>query len=219
VNAAPPPESHVTRMGDLAVFFVMATEQEYGPHLRRLIDPLITGVGPIEAAAGLGAALAVLAERGRAPHLVFSLGSAGSRTLDHAGVYQVSSVCYRDMDASALGIEKGVTPFLDEPAVALIPWRMPGVPAASISTGGAIISGPGYDVIASDMVDMESYAVYRTARRFGVPMVGLRGISDGRNDLTGLHDWTEYLHVLDEKLAAILDDFAAAAENGSFQLR
>jgi adenosylhomocysteine nucleosidase len=205
-------------MGGLAVLLVMATEQEYGEHLRRLIDPLITGVGPIEAAASLGAALGVLAERGGLPDLVVSLGSAGSRTLDHAGVYQVSSVCYRDMDASALGVERGVTPFLDEPAVAEIPLLIPGVPTASISTGGAIISGAAYDAIASDMVDMESYAVYRTARRFGLPMVGLRGVSDGRNDLTGLHDWTEYLHVLDERLAAILEAFADAIKNGRFQL-
>jgi adenosylhomocysteine nucleosidase len=162
--------------------------------------------------------LAVLAERGRGPDLVLSLGSAGSRTLDHAGVYQVSSVAYRDMDASALGVEKGVTPFLNEPAVAVLPLRIPGVPAASISTGGAIISGAAYDVIASDMVDMESYAVYRTARRFGLPMIGLRGISDGRNDLTGLHDWTEYLHVLDEKLAVILEAFAVAIKDGRFRL-
>jgi adenosylhomocysteine nucleosidase len=205
-------------MGGLAVFFVMATEQEYGRHLRRLITPLITGVGPIEAAAGLGAALAVLTERGGAPDLIFSLGSAGSRTLDHAGVYQVSSVCYRDMDASALGVERGVTPFLDEPAVAVLPHRIPGVPAASISTGGAIISGAGYDAIASDMVDMESYAVYRTARRFGLPMIGLRGISDGRNDLTGLHDWTEYLHILDERLATVIQGFAADVSAGRFRL-
>lgn len=212
------PERHIAAFGDLAVLFVMATEQEYGEHLRRQIDPLITGVGPIEAAACLGAVLAMLAERGRLPDLVFSLGSAGSRRLEHAGVYQAGSVCYRDMDASALGVEKGVTPFLDEPAVALIPWRIAGVPVASISTGGAIISGPAYDPIASDMVDMESYAIYRTAKRFGLPMIGLRGISDGRNDLTGLHDWTEYLHVLDEKLAAIIQSFGDDVRAGRFQL-
>jgi adenosylhomocysteine nucleosidase len=218
VSIAVEPETHLTRIGDLAVFFVMATGQEYGPHLRRLIDPLITGVGPIEAAAGLGVALAVLVERGRAPDLVFSLGSAGSRTLDHAGVYQVSSVCYRDMDASALGVEKGVTPFLDEPAVAVLPHLIPGVPAASISTGGAIISGAAYDAIGADMVDMESYAIYRTARRFGLPMLGLRGISDGRNDLTGVHDWTEYLHILDEKLAAAIQVLAGDVAAGRFRL-
>ena len=180
----------------------MATEQEYGPHLKTRIVPLITGVGPVEAAVGTAAALGELDRAGSLPSLVFSLGSAGSPKLEHAAVYQIASVAYRDMDASLLGFEKGVTPFLGEPAVIAIPYRIPDIPAASISTGGAVISGAGYDAIAADMVDMETYAVLRAARRFGVPMIGLRGISDGRTDLTGLHDWIEYLHVIDEKLAA-----------------
>jgi adenosylhomocysteine nucleosidase len=69
------------------------------------------------------------------------------------------------------------------------------------------------------MVDMESFAVLRAGRRFGVPMVGLRGISDGRAELTGFHDWTEYLHIIDEKLAAAIETFAGHAAAGSFSLR
>jgi adenosylhomocysteine nucleosidase len=206
----------VARYGALSVLYVMATEQEYGEHLKRLIRPLITGVGPVEAAAATARTLAELHAAGSKPDLVFSLGSAGSRTLDHAGIYQIASVSYRDMDASLLGFPKGVTPFLDAPAVIPIAARLPGIPVASISTGGAIISGAGYDGIDADMVDMESFAVLRAASRFTVPMVGLRGISDGRNDLTGLHDWTEYLHVIDEKLAAAAEAFAAEAAAGRF---
>lgn len=209
------PTRHVLSVGGLAVLFVMATEQEYREHLKRLIMPLITGVGPVEAAAATGAALARLE---RLPDLVFSLGSAGSRTLEHAGVYQIASVAYRDMDASLLGFDKGATPFLDEPAVIEIPHRVPGIPAASISTGAAVISGAGYDDIAADMVDMETFAIYRAARRFAVPMIGLRGISDGRDDLTGLHDWTEYLHVIDEKLAGALETFVGHVATGRFDI-
>ncbi len=209
------PATHVLPVGDLAVLFAMATEQEYGPHLRRLIAPLITGVGPVEAAAATAAALAHLE---RLPDLVFSLGSAGSRTLEHAGIYQIASVAYRDMDASRLGFEKGLTPFLDEPAVVPIPHQLPDIPTASISTGAAIVSGPDYDGIAADMVDMESFAVYRAARRFGVPMIGLRGISDGRDELTGLHDWTEYLHLIDERLAEAVEAFAGHVATGRFRL-
>jgi adenosylhomocysteine nucleosidase len=205
-------------MGDLAVLFVMATDHEYGPFLRHLVAPVITGVGPVEAAAAAAAALGRLAAIGRTPDLVFSLGSAGSRKLEHAGIYQIASVAYRDMDVSALGFAKGVTPFSELPAVIPIPQRIPGVPAASISTGANVVSGLGYDAIDADMVDMESFAVFRAAQRFGVPMIGLRGISDGRNELTGLHDWTEYLQVIDQKLAVTLEDFAAAAAAGHFRL-
>ncbi len=214
--AFPPPQPK--QIGDLSVLFVMATEQEYGPHLKARISPVLTGVGPVEAAIGTAAALGELDRAGRLPALVISLGTAGSAKLDHAGIYQVASVAYRDMDASLLGFEKGVTPFTNEPAAVPIPHRIPDVPAASISSGGAVISGKGYDAIPADMVDMESFSVFQAARRFGVPMIGLRAISDGRSDLTGLHDWLEFLHVLDEKLAATIDAFAGHVAAGRFRL-
>jgi adenosylhomocysteine nucleosidase len=212
------PRRHVARIGDLAVLFVMATEHEYGPHLRSRIDPLITGVGPVEAAAATGAALSSLAHRGALPGLIVTLGSAGSRTLDHAEIYQVASVAYRDMDCSPLGFERGLTPFLDEPAVIPIAHRIPGIPAATLSSGANIVSGAAYDVVATDMVDMESYSVLRAARRFRLPMIGLRGISDGRGELKGMHDWTEYLHVIDQKLASALDRFSDHVASGEFDL-
>jgi adenosylhomocysteine nucleosidase len=208
----------VETYGGLAVLFVMATEQEYGEHLKKRIRPLITGVGPVEAAAATGAAIAALDSANKRPDLIFSVGSAGSRTLEHAEIYQLASVSYRDIDASPFGFQKGVTPFLDEPAVLEIPYRLRDIPAASISTGGAIISGKAYDAIEADMVDMESFAVLRAGRRLGVPMIGLRGISDGRAELTGFHDWTEYLHIIDEKLAAAIDAFAAEAQAGGFKI-
>lgn len=213
------PERHVACVGGLSVLFVMATEHEYGPHLKSRIDPLITGVGPVEAAASTGATLAALAHRKALPDLLFTLGSAGSRKLDHAEVYQVTSVAYRDMDCSPLGFDRGLTPFLDEPAILPIAHRIPGIPVATLSSGGNIVSGVAYDVIDSDMVDMETYSVLRAARRFRLPMIGLRGISDGRSELTGFHDWAEYLHVIDEKLAAHIDGFSDHVLSGEFDLR
>ncbi len=199
------PARHVAVLGGTRVLVVMATEQEYGPHLQRRITPLITGVGPVEAAAITGAALARLAAADDLPDLVLSLGSAGSRSLDHAGIYQIAGVAYRDMDASALGFRKGVTPFLDHPPLIEIAATVPGIPAATIATGASIVTGAGYDGIDADMVDMESFAVLRAAHHFGLPMMGLRGISDGRSAVSKIEDWTEYLHIIDEKLAAALE--------------
>ncbi|MFG1414172.1 5'-methylthioadenosine/S-adenosylhomocysteine nucleosidase [Xanthobacter sp. VTT E-85241] len=212
------PSRHVRTVGDLDILFVMATQMEYGPHLRARIDPLITGVGPVEAAMTTTHALAHLAAADALPDLVFTLGSAGARALEHAGIYQVSHLAYRDMDASPLGFEKGRTPFLDLPALVEIPHQIPGIAAASLSTGGAIISGAAYDAISCDMVDMETFAVLRAAQRFAVPLVGLRGISDGRTELSRYEDWTEYLHVIDERLAAALDHFEAQVKAGAFPL-
>lgn len=198
----------------LDVLYVMAAAQEYGPALKARIDPLMTGVGPVEAAVTVAAELATLVAAQRLPHLVVSLGSAGSNTLEQGKVYQASSVSWRDMDASALGFEPGVTPFLGLPAVLPLGHPVPGIPQASLSTGGNIVSGAAYTRIAADMVDMETYGVLRACQRFNVPLVALRGISDGREELRRLEDWTQYLHVVDENLAAAVDRLEAAVKDG-----
>lgn len=202
------------QIGPHSVLFVMAVDAEYGPHLKSRIKPLMTGVGPIEAAIVLSHALTKLQAENRMPDLIVSLGSAGSRTLEQTEVYQVSSVAYRDMDASPLGFEKGCTPFLDHPAIMPLPLRIPGVPEAALSTGGNIVSGAAYDLIAADMVDMETFAVMRCCQLFGIQLIGLRGISDGKAELKHVDNWTEYLHVIDEKLAGVIDRLGNALESG-----
>lgn len=207
--------SQFTSFAGIDVLFVMAADAEYGPHLQRRIRPLMTGIGPIEAAVSLGCALAgadVL------PKLIVSLGSAGSRVLKQGEVYQVSSVAYRDMDASALGFERGRTPFLDLPAEIELPHRIAQLKQATLSTGANIVSGAQYDTIAQQMVDMETFAHLRVAQRFGLPLIGLRGISDGAEELRELTDWTQYLHVIDQKLALALDVVEEALLTGALQL-
>ncbi|MGE7370127.1 5'-methylthioadenosine/S-adenosylhomocysteine nucleosidase [Neorhizobium sp. NPDC001467] len=206
------------RIAGKSVLFVMAVDAEYGPHLKSRITPLMTGVGPVEAAAVLSRELALLETAGGLPDLVVSLGSAGSRSLEQTGIYQVSSVAYRDMDASPLGFEKGATPFLDHPAILPLPLKIPGLAQASLSTGGNIVSGSAYDLIAADMVDMETFAVMRCCQLFGVQLIGLRGISDGKEELKHVGDWTEYLAVIDEKLADAVDKLTGAIESGHLSL-
>ncbi|MET0575990.1 MAG: 5'-methylthioadenosine/S-adenosylhomocysteine nucleosidase [Mesorhizobium sp.] len=209
----------LTPLAGRNVLFVMAAQAEYGPHLRRRFVPLMTGVGPVEAGVVLGAELGRREAKGTLPDLVVSLGSAGSRSLEQTEIYQAASVSYRDMDASALGFAKGATPFLDLPATVPLPHRIPGIREASLSTGAAIISGEAYGAIAADMVDMETFACLRACQRFGVPLIALRGISDGAADLKHVGDWTEYLHVIDEKLAAAVDRLEAAIASGELRFR
>ncbi|KIX16704.1 5'-methylthioadenosine/S-adenosylhomocysteine nucleosidase [Paracoccus sp. 228] len=202
-------------MTDLPILFVMAAQPEYGPALRARIQPLMTGIGPIEAAVQLTAALARM---DRLPRLIVSLGSAGSARLAQTEVYQVGAVAWRDMDASALGFAWGCTPLLDLPRVIDLPHRIPGLPVASLSTGADIVSGPAYAAIEEDMVDMETFAHLRAAQNFGVPLIGLRGISDGAADLGGMDDWTRYLQVIDGKLAAAVDLLHKALAQGRLVL-
>ena len=195
----------IVEVGNRRFLFIMAVEAEYGPELRRRFEPLFTGVGPVEAAAVASAALAGLAADNRMPDIVVSLGSAGSAKLQQAEVYQVSGVSYRDMDASALGFAPGLTPFLDLPAELELLAPLLDVPAKRLSTGANIVSGAAYAAIDSDMVDMETFSIARACMRHKLPLIGLRGISDGAAELTHIGDWTAYLDVIDAKLALVVD--------------
>lgn len=195
----------IRNLAGFNALFIMAADPEYGPELKARFTPLITGVGPVEAGIASATALAALKAAGALPDLVICLGSAGSAVLEQGSVHQVSMVSYRDMDASPLGFEKGRTPFLDLPPVVDLSCMIPGVPAARLSTGANIVSGAAYKAIDADMVDMETFAVLRACHMHDVPLIGLRGISDGAADLKHLSDWTEYLHVVDANLAQAVD--------------
>ena len=193
-----------TLIADQRILFVMAVEDEYGPQLRQRFQPLMTGVGPVEAALTVGMALQSLRQADGLPDLIVSLGSAGSRNCALGEVYQVASVSWRDMDASRLGFAKGVTPFLDHPVD--LPLETPlELRTARLSTGANIVGGEEYAAIDADMVDMETFAIARACQRFGVPMMGLRGISDGPGELADMLGWTQLLSLLDERLAAAVD--------------
>lgn len=198
------------------VLFVMAVEMEYGPHLKARFDALLTGVGPIEAAIAAGMALQELAAEQALPDLVVSLGSAGSRRCPLGAVFQVASVSWRDMDASRLGFAKGVTPLMEHPVD--IPLVTPlDVPLARLSTGANVVGGEEYAAIDADMVDMESFAVARACARFGVPMMGLRGISDGPGELDHIDSWTQLLGLIDERLAVAVDGIEPALRAGKLR--
>jgi adenosylhomocysteine nucleosidase len=66
-------------------------------------------------------------------------------------------------------------------------------------------------------VDMETFAVLRACQKFGLPLIALRGISDGHTAIEGIHSWTEYLHVIDEKLAETVDILEAAIADGTLK--
>lgn len=210
--------SGIKMVGERRVLYVMALDHEYGPHLRARMSPLMTGVGPVEAAVALTRTLAQMSHEGALPDLVVSLGSAGSATLEQTEVYQAVSVSYRDMDATSLGFERGQTPFLDLPIEVTLPWRVKGLETARLSTGANIVSGVGYAQIDADMVDMESFAILRACQAYGRPLIALRGISDGREELGHIDDWTQYLHIIDDKLAQAVDVIEDAIKVGGVAL-
>ena len=192
------------------VLYVMATLAEYHAALKARFTPLICQVGPVEAALHMTQYLAL----NEKPDLVVSLGSAGSAVLEQAKVYQVRSVSYRDMDASPFGFEKGTTPFLDLPAEVKMKHQIPEIESATLSTGANVVSGDAYKLVLADMVDMETWAIMRSCMAYDVPMVGLRGISDGADPVSKYSDWTKYLEVIDQRLGDAVDVLEEALTQG-----
>ncbi|CAN7548071.1 5'-methylthioadenosine/S-adenosylhomocysteine nucleosidase [Devosia sp. LjRoot3] len=201
----------------MTILYLMAAKAEFGPHLAARIQPVMIGIGPVEAA--ISTTRALMERRDSLPKLVVCLGSGGSNRLEQLGVYQAISVSYRDMDASALGFPRGVTPLTDlPPTLDLVP-AIAGLVPATLSTGGNVVTGAAYDAVAEDMVDMETFAVKRACQAFGVPLLGLRGISDGAETVSRIEDWTQYLHIVDERLAEAVDLVESAYTAGEIDLR
>lgn len=189
------------------ILTLIAAQAEYGTAMQQLdINPEFIGVGPIEAAFNTTQILFEKQKSATLPDFIFSIGTAGSSKLNQAELYQISSVSYRDMDASAFGFPKGTTPFTDYPAQFNLPTLLPDMPTASLATGASVInqqgtSGQKFSDIDADCVDMESYAIARVAHHFNIPLIGLRGISDGKENSNGIASWEEYMHVIDQKIA------------------
>jgi len=57
--------------------------------------------------------------------------------------------------------------------------------------------------------------VLRVCQRFGLPLIALRGISDGDRDLGKLTDWSDYLGIIDGKLGEAVDQLEAAVAEGT----
>lgn len=200
----------------MTILYLMAAKAEFGPHLAARIRPVMIGIGPVEAA--VSTTMALIERRDNLPKLVVCLGSGGSNRLEQLGVYQAISVAYRDMDASALGFPKGVTPLTDLPPTLNLVPPVAGLVPATLSTGANVVTGRAYDAVAEDMVDMETFAVKRACQNFGVPLLGLRGISDGAETVSRIEDWTQYLHIVDERLAEAVDIVEAAYAAGEIDL-
>ena len=67
------------------------------------------------------------------------------------------------------------------------------------------------------MVDMETYAVLRACQRFSLPLISLRGISDGDSELGHITGWTQYLGIIDVKLAEAVDLLESAISAGTME--
>lgn len=159
---------------------------------------LYTGVGKVNAALALTHALAT---RERDGLLVVNLGSAGSPVFRSGDVVQARHFFERDMDARAIGVPLGLTPFEDETHIESS-LLLPGLPQATCYTGDSFVTEP-HPHLDLEIIDMEAYAMAKACQRLGVPFASLKFITDGA-DGTAAADWQTAVHLSAERLSAAL---------------
>ncbi|BCJ57541.1 nucleosidase [Micromonospora endophytica] len=146
---------------------VLALAEE-AAHLDPQLPVLLTGMGKVNAAGAVAAALA----RGTLPSAVVNLGTAGALHPGWTGTHEVGRVLQHDLDTEFL---RGLT------------GQLVGAPLALTGDGPVLATGDQF--IADDqaraqlaerahLVDMEGYAVASTALRFGVPVRLVKQVSD-----------------------------------------
>lgn len=159
-------------------------------------DVLHTGIGKVNAAFAL--TKSIVQSR---PDVVVNMGTAGSGKFDRGSVVNCTSFIQRDMDVTALGIEKYKTPFSDDPVEIEYGLKLSNMPQ------GICGSGDNFDVSAAnrfDVVEMEAYALALICQREQIPFLCLKYISDGA-DGNSSDDWNETLHKAAEALKSALD--------------
>lgn len=151
---------------------------------------LITGVGKVNSAASLGAALA----RAR-PSFIVNIGTAGALKDGLTGTHVISRVIQHDLDTDAIFALTGL--HVGEPLDVLMPeWLPDEHDRAVLATGDVFVSDPTVRARLAqhaDLVDMEGYAVARTARMAGVPAIVVKQVSDPA-DHSAAGTWVTAVH-------------------------
>jgi len=147
------------------ILLVAATERELCGH-----EGLVCGIGPVEAAAATGNALAQ-----RAPAAVLHIGLAGGVGLEAGTLVLGTESGYVDI-AAAIPVVSRVEP--DAALLAAIRDAFPDAPALPIATSAAV-SAPRDRVSQGFRVEaMEGFGVLRACELAGVPAVEVRAISN-----------------------------------------
>jgi futalosine hydrolase len=178
------------------MLLVAATEPELCGH-----EGLVCGVGPVEAAAGVAAALC--RER---PAGILHVGVAGARQASGIGVLDVtvgSEARYEDLVTARKLAPTRVEP--DPRLVDAVTGTLPTARLLPIGTTGRVGGTTSCEVEA-----MEGFAVLRAAELAGVPAVEVRVVSNLVEDDRAAWRLEEALEVLGSLLPGLLEALPGA---------
>lgn len=175
---------------DLSVYlsdplFVFALASEEAEQFIQY-NPLIVGLGKINAAIGLSKSL-----QKRRPGIIINLGSAGSGRFARGEVVCCNRFVQRDMDVRGLGYQLYETPFSGEGTMLEYGLAVEGLPQGICGTGDSFEMQ--HLTEDYDVVDMEAYPLALIAKQENIPFLCLKYITDGADETAGA-DWTEEVH-------------------------
>ena len=160
---------------------VVALEAELSNDLLPDWRIVYSGVGKINATMAL--CDAVTAFR---PRTVVNYGTAGSLREELTGLYEVTQLFQRDMDARALDFQLGQTPFEQGIALDL------GHAGLSCGTGDQFVTTP--PNLKTDLVDMEAYALAKVCKHKNLDFYCYKFVSDNADGKAKI-DWNERMAV------------------------
>ena len=125
---------------------VVALEQELPKSLVPDWNVCYTGVGKVNAMIGVQKAVKI-----HSPRTLINYGTAGAVNKKISGLHEVTVLEQRDMDARSLGFKIGQTPFDPIDTIEL------GRAGLSCGSGDNFVTAG--DILYTDLVDMEAYAL------------------------------------------------------------
>jgi adenosylhomocysteine nucleosidase len=178
----------------VTVLLVVAVAHE-ATHLPEDLPILLSGIGKVNAAVAVAAALA---DPERRPDVVVNLGTAGALHPGMTGTHEIGVVSQHDLDSVLLeqltGERFGSPLLLGE--------------GPRLATGDVFVTDPVVrDRLAqrADLVDMEGYAVAAACRAAGVRVRLVKHVSDSADE-GARRSWLDAVEDASRALAAWVDE-------------
>jgi adenosylhomocysteine nucleosidase len=183
---------------------VALKEESNGILEKEQLDIIYTGLGKFNATYTITKIVSSKRHSKTLPPLIINFGTAGSKKFKQGELVACHQFVQRDMDATELGFEFGVTPFDSTPKVITHPRIINSLPSALCGSGDSFETGN--PKIECDIVDMEAYALAKVCTKENIPFVSIKYISDGADD-NASKDWHDSLTAAAHKFCSFYKTF------------
>ena len=181
-------------MNKKKTLIVCALELETQGQLDDDYNVVYTGVGKINATFHLQSKLGeIYNSYQELPKLVINYGTAGGRRILIGQLVDCTKFIQRDMDATALGFDKGQTPFEEDVPLVLDSTKVKFNPIGKhyvCGSGDNFVEDVENEIDYIDVFDMEAYALARVCSYYNVPFISFKYITDNVNEHSS-KDWEE----------------------------